>query len=264
MRAARRRAALLLCAALLAASLARAEGAPLVFAHRGGRGFPENSLAACRAALALGASCELDVRAARDGQLVLMHDRSVRRTTNGRGRVAALTLAQLRRLTLRGTSAERVPTLEEALALETGARPLLLDIKQDNAPVRAALARALARQARERAIWLGVRSEAQALALRALAPRASQVAFIRRPREIESFARAGVEAIRLHARWLSAEPRLAARVRSAGARLLVMLGNDDPRTRETALAASPDALLADDVVALFAALKRDSAKPPIP
>lgn len=264
MRAAHRRAALLVCAALLAASLARAEGAPHVFAHRGGCGFPENSLAACRAALALGASCELDVRATRDGQLVLMHDRGVRRTTSGRGRVAGLTLAQLRVLALDVASAEPVPTLEEALALETGARPLLLDIKEDNAPVRAALARALAGRAGERAIWLGVRSEAQARALRALAPRTPQVAFIRRPREIESFARAGVEGIRLHARWLSAEPRLAARVHSAGARLLVVLENNDPRTRGSALAASPDALLADDVVALFAALKRDSTKPPIP
>jgi hypothetical protein len=73
-----------------------------------------------------------------------------------------------------------------------------------------------------------------------------------------------VEIIRLHARWLSAEPGLAARVRSAGARLLVVLENNDPRTRESALAASPAALLADDVVALFAALKRDPMQPPLP
>lgn len=90
-------------------------------AHRGAAAtHPENTLAALRRAAELGAhQVELDVRATADGALVLMHDASVDRTTDGSGRVDELTLEELRRLDagswkhprFRG---ERVPTLAEA------------------------------------------------------------------------------------------------------------------------------------------------------
>ena len=75
-------------------------GRPLVIAHRGGAGlWPENTLHAFEGAAALGADViELDVRRAADGALVVMHDATVERTTDGRGRVDGLTLAELRRL----------------------------------------------------------------------------------------------------------------------------------------------------------------------
>src|SRR2546426_332500 len=71
----------------------------LVIAHRGASAAaPENTLAAFRLAADLGADAvELDVRRTVDGQLVVIHDASVDRTTDGTGRVAALTLDQLRR-----------------------------------------------------------------------------------------------------------------------------------------------------------------------
>jgi len=73
---------------------------PLTFAHRGGSGlWPENTLEAFRGALQLGCShLETDVRMTRDGELVLFHDASLERTTNGRGEVGAYTLAELERL----------------------------------------------------------------------------------------------------------------------------------------------------------------------
>src|SRR5439155_11323089 len=69
----------------------------LVIAHRGASAAaPENTLAAFRLAADLGADgIELDVRGTADGQLVVLHDASVNRTTDGTGRVAALTLDQL-------------------------------------------------------------------------------------------------------------------------------------------------------------------------
>jgi glycerophosphoryl diester phosphodiesterase len=95
-----------------------------VAAHRGGREHdwqhraPENSLANVEKAVRLGFDIyETDVRQSADGVLVIMHDATVDRTTNGTGKVNELTLAQLKRLKLRykngNMSAESVPTFEE-------------------------------------------------------------------------------------------------------------------------------------------------------
>ena len=99
----------------------------LVAAHRGyWRGAPENSLPAFEQAIGHGADMiELDVMRTSDGELVLMHDTTVDRTTNGTGSVASKTLAQIKALRLKrglgGAQAEvtdlQVPTLEEALRL---------------------------------------------------------------------------------------------------------------------------------------------------
>ena len=241
-----------LVASLLLAALARAD-APLVFAHRGATlAAPENSLAACRAAFALGASCEVDVRAARDGALVLMHDESVRRTTRGRGRVPQLALAELLGLTLEG-SGERVPALSELLALPRRGHALLLDLKQGDEAYHAELERALRRAAPPaREVVLGVRSAAQARALRVALPAFAQVALIDSPREIEPLATAGAETIRLESAWLARDPALAARVRAAGARLLVLVPGAAERALRSALAHAPEALLCDDARAALA------------
>ncbi len=70
---------------------------PLVFAHRGGAdALPEHTLGAYLRALEDGADgLECDVRLTRDGHLVCVHDRRLNRTSNGRGKVSAKTLAEL-------------------------------------------------------------------------------------------------------------------------------------------------------------------------
>ncbi len=93
-----------------------------VHAHRGGAALaPENTLAAIRNALTLGVDViELDLLATSDGEIVVIHDATVDRTTNGRGFVRAMTLAEVRGLDA-GTwfgarfAGERVPTLREVL-----------------------------------------------------------------------------------------------------------------------------------------------------
>ena len=77
-----------------------APGRALVIAHRGGAGlWPENTLYAFERAAELGVDViETDVRATADGELVLIHDDAVNRTTDGAGRVRQLTLAELKRL----------------------------------------------------------------------------------------------------------------------------------------------------------------------
>ena len=95
---------------------------PLVIAHRGASGTaPENTLAAFRRAVACGADMvELDVQLTRDGEVVVVHDFTLDRTTDGTGAVGASSLAEIRRLDAGAWFApaflgEAVPTLGEVL-----------------------------------------------------------------------------------------------------------------------------------------------------
>ena len=94
----------------------------LAIAHRGASGHaPENTLAAFRKAVAMGAAfIETDLQLSRDARLVAIHDDTVNRTTNGQGGVHDLTLAELRRLDAGSWfgsefAGERIPTVEEIL-----------------------------------------------------------------------------------------------------------------------------------------------------
>ncbi|RXI96546.1 glycerophosphodiester phosphodiesterase [Anaerobacillus alkaliphilus] len=72
---------------------------PLVIAHRGGSVYPENTLSAFRHSFDIGSDIlEFDVHMTKDGHLVVIHDFTVDRTTNGQGRVDSLTLAELKQL----------------------------------------------------------------------------------------------------------------------------------------------------------------------
>jgi len=110
------------------------------YGHRGAKGeAPENTLAGFAYALALGLKgIELDVRLSADGQLVVMHDDTVDRTTNGVGRVADLTAEQMRGLDARAEHPDwpvplGVPTLHEVLDAVERARDLALriEVKRD-------------------------------------------------------------------------------------------------------------------------------------
>ena len=72
----------------------------LIYGHRGASGYaPENTLEAFQLSMDMGAEgFELDVHMSRDGELVVIHDESVDRTTNGTGLVREKTLAELREL----------------------------------------------------------------------------------------------------------------------------------------------------------------------
>lgn len=96
-------------------------------AHRGlwaPGGAPENSLGAFQAACAAGYGIELDVRLSADGEAMVFHDERLERMTNGEGRVADHTAADLCALRLVGTD-EPIPTLAEAL-VEVGHRAMIL------------------------------------------------------------------------------------------------------------------------------------------
>jgi len=100
-----------------------------VAAHRGWKAkYPENTLEAFRAALALGVDqLETDVRMTEDGELVLIHDATVERTTNGTGKVREMTLAELK--TLDAGNGTKIPTLTEFMELVKDHPTITLDIE---------------------------------------------------------------------------------------------------------------------------------------
>ena len=130
---------------------------PLVMAHRGGAGlWPENTAHAFRQAVALGVDVlEMDVHGTADGALVVIHDATVDRTTNGTGTVKELTLAELKKLDagyrwtadggrtfpFRGKGIT-VPTLREVLDEFPTAR-LNIDLKQAQPTLVKSLCRTL-------------------------------------------------------------------------------------------------------------------------
>ena len=95
-----------------------------IFAHRGSKGtHPENTLASFKEAVSVGSDgIELDVHLPKDGQLVVIHDETVDRTTNGTGEIRNLTLAEIKALDAGSWfyntyAGEKIPTLEEVLLL---------------------------------------------------------------------------------------------------------------------------------------------------
>lgn len=109
----------------------------LVISHRGDwRNFPENSLEAFSSAIDMGVDMiEMDVAKTKDNQLVIMHDKTLDRTTTGKGLVSDWTLDALRKLYLKdGLGIEtkcKIPTLEEALIVCKGKALVNLDKSYD-------------------------------------------------------------------------------------------------------------------------------------
>ncbi len=114
---------------------------PLIIAHRGDSAHrPENTLASFARALEVGATVvELDVQLTADREIVVLHDPTVDRTTNGRGEVGTMRLPELRALSA-GYAArfgatwagERIPTLAEALTFLKDRARVLIEIKGES------------------------------------------------------------------------------------------------------------------------------------
>ena len=104
-----------------------------VISHRADwRNFPENSLEAIESAIKMGVDIvELDIHRTADGELVVCHDRTINRTTNGKGKISELTLDYIKSRYLRAghgaTTRYKMPTLAEALDLCKGRVLINLD-----------------------------------------------------------------------------------------------------------------------------------------
>lgn len=111
----------------------------MVIAHRGFSGqAPENTRASFQKAVELGSDMiELDVRLSKDGQVVVIHDDTIDRTTNGRGKVADYSLKELKQFDAGSWfapqfSGEQIPTLKEVLELAKGKILVNIEIKDES------------------------------------------------------------------------------------------------------------------------------------
>ena len=111
----------------------------LIFGHRGASGYaPENTLEAFALAMEMGADgFELDVHLSKDGELIVIHDETVDRTTNGTGRIMDLTLDEIKKLDasnhVPGYHNVRIPTLGEVFDLVKDTTHIVnVEIKTDN------------------------------------------------------------------------------------------------------------------------------------
>lgn len=100
------------------------------YAHRGlhGDGVPENSMAAFKAALDGGYGIELDVHLLKDGNLAVIHDSLLNRTTGQAGRVEDLSTEDLKNYSLEGTD-QTIPEFMDVLMLFNGKAPLIVELK---------------------------------------------------------------------------------------------------------------------------------------
>jgi glycerophosphoryl diester phosphodiesterase len=196
----------------------------LVIAHRGDSpGFPENTLAAFSQAIALGVDViEVDLQTTKDGVVVLLHDDTVDRTTNGKGFVSDYTLDEIRELDAGAYAGarfegEHIPTLEEALDLviPQGVK-LILDVKDGRTIDRERLVRLLVQHGATLDVILGVRSLEDAQQFRSLAPNIRQLAFLPGAMDMDEFVEAGVDIVRLWARWIHTVPRFVEMVHARG------------------------------------------------
>jgi len=256
---------------------------PLVIAHRGGADlWPENTLLAFRRALALGVDVlELDLQVTADGVLVVLHDATVDRTTNGRGAVHDMTLAALQALDAgyrwsadggrtfpyRGRGIV-VPTLARVLDAFPTAR-LLVEIKPPAAPAARALCRTLvAMGATDRVLIASMAAGAIAV----VRSRCATVATGATPREVARFVTARalrllplprLPAVALHVpeRWRGIPvltPGLVAAARARGLQIHAWTINREARMRRV-LALGVDGVVTDRPDRLLAILGRRRA-----
>jgi glycerophosphoryl diester phosphodiesterase len=240
---------------------------PRVIGHRGAAGAaPENTLAGIRKAKELGASwIEFDVKLTSDGHAILFHDDRLERTTDGRGPVAATTLAAIRRLdagswfgpAFRG---EPVPTFDEALTL---CAELGLGINVEIKPCRHREAEtAVAAIASLRRGWpadtpVPVVSSFAAESLRVARELAPELpcGYLagRLPRRWQArLAESGCTTLHLDQRWLGSPQRAA--VTAAGVPLVLYTVNDGERARRH-LARGVTSVITDEIELVLEATK---------
>jgi len=222
----------------------------LVIAHRGDSAHrPENTLAAIAGALELGAvAVEIDVQLTRDGHVVVIHDPSLERTTNGQGDVRQMTLAEVRAVSAGypsrfgdAFSGERVPTLVEALALLRDRARVLVEIKAESVTadatggVEALTAAEIRRAGMADKVALISFDQRAIMRLRQLAPEMTRGRIFARTTADELLrdaAEAGCELVMPHKGQLADE--LVARVRAAQLKLATWVVDEPEELRQLA------------------------------
>lgn len=236
-------------------------------AHRGASGHaPENTLAAFRRAIELGARfIETDLQLSRDSRFVAIHDPTLDRTTNGRGPVHGLTLAELRELDAGSWfgpefASERIPTLDEIFAFARERDIVFyLEIKPGDAwGVEHAVVAAL-RDAREEARTVILSFDLRTLgSIRRIDPTLMTGLLFDQPDAHVVERALEVGARQLAARGDLATPELVAQARRSDLRVVTWTIND-PHQMRAFMAAGVDGIMTDYPDRLVTILNESSA-----
>lgn len=220
---------------------------------------PPNTLAGVRRAIEAGAHvAEIDARTTKDGILICMHDDNVGSTTDGKGKVADLTWAELKRLDAGSKfdpayKGERVPTLREVLALGKGKIAIMIDLKESGEEYTKRIAAEVREHGDPKRTVLGIRSVEHAKQFRTLLPDARQIGLIPTTNDIQPFADAGVKVIRLWPKWLTDET-LVPKVRMLNLELHIGTGKGTRDEVLSLLVHEPESLSSDDPAQLIKTL----------
>jgi glycerophosphoryl diester phosphodiesterase len=231
-----------------------------VIGHRGSLlDRPENTLASCRRAIVAGATVtETDIRTTRDGALICLHDASLDRTTNGKGKASEKTLAEVKGLDAGSWfdpkfKDERVPTLRETLEVCKGKIDVMLDLQETGEAYAEKVAAEVRKYGDPRRTVLGIRTVAHARQFRKLVPEARQIGLIPTTESLADFAEAGVPMIRLWPRWLT-DDTLVPQVRKLGLTLHLGTGKGTKEEVLPLLLHQPESLSSDDPARLIKTL----------
>lgn len=218
---------------------ARGSGKVLVIGHRGALGYaPENTMVSFAKGVECGADLiELDVHRTADGAMVVMHDDDVSRTTDGRGAIRSMTLAEIRRLDAGSRldpkyRGERVPILDEVLDWARGRTQLVVEIKGGPLPaprIEEGVVRAIRDHGMVDEVMAISFHHTVAKRLKALEPAlATGILYSGRLVDTVGAARAaGADSVRPHWSYWSRE--LVEEVRAAGLAASTWVVNDEPR-----------------------------------
>jgi len=233
------------------------EGHPLLGGHRGNPAHhPENTIRSFRSAINAGCDLiECDVHLSLDGRLMVIHDHTLERTTNGTGMVRDQTAAQLRRLD--AGEGEHIPLLQEVIELAIGKVGLVIEIKQ--VPVQyPGLEEKLVAMLRQ----LGAVSECAVVSfhhpsirqLREMEPKL-QLGILEGARPIDParlMREAGADVYSPH--WGATDPQLVKEIHSAGGAVGVWTVDDDTAVAWCKLC-RPDSVFTNRPVEIGAALR---------
>jgi glycerophosphoryl diester phosphodiesterase len=174
---------------------------------------PENTITAFRHAIKCGADVlEIDLRCAKDGEIVIIHDGTLARTTNGGGNVIDYTVSELKKLDAGG--GERIPTFEEVLQLVAGTDVwLLLDMKEYPVMDNRKVVRLIRKYKATQKVIIASTNPYLLQEFRTIDPNLRTLGFVQTIRFIEQFVQeVDVDIIRLKPGWIYAHPDLVTKV----------------------------------------------------
>ncbi len=190
----------------------------LIIAHRGSTGedIPENTTAAFRRSIRIGVDLiEIDLRGSLDGRIMIMHDETLDRTTNGFGKLNSFTYLELKNLD--AGNEESIPTYDEVLDLIGGTRTkLLLDIKLSATLPLENIVALTETYHSTLDVVAGVRNLNDLNTIKRINPNIRTLGFISKPGLAEDFIKAGVDIIRLWPKWIKNNPDLIGQIHNLG------------------------------------------------